>query len=105
MEMGAFFAPENRRFPRNRQGGISAYHPALENAAQQRKWAKIAPKQCQNERLTETPGVSLFKAEIHTHALRLGSKMKGGGKCATNEQEAETGMGAVSERTKPNHLQ
>ena len=31
--------------------------------------------------------------------------MKGGGKCATNEQEAETGMGAVSERTKPDHLQ
>ena len=30
--------------------------------------------------------------------------MKGGGKCATNEQEAETGMGAVSERTKPDHL-
>ena len=29
--------------------------------------------------------------------------MKGGGKCATNEQEAETGMGAVSERTKPDH--
>jgi len=62
MEMGAFFAPENRRFPRNRQGGICAYHPAFENAAQRRKWAKIAPKLCQNERLTETPGVLLFKA-------------------------------------------
>ena len=96
--------PKTGAFPETGKA-VSAYHPAFENAAQRRKWAKIAPKQCQNERLTETPGVLLFKAEIHTHALRLGSKMKGDGKCATNEQEAETGMGAVSERTKPNHLQ
>ena len=99
-----FLRPKTGAFPETGKA-VSAYHPAFENAAQRRKWAKIAPKQCQNERLTETPGVLLFKAEIHTHALRLGSKMKGDGKCATNEQEAETGMGAVSERTKPNHLQ
>lgn len=99
-----FLRPKTGAFPETGKA-VSAYPPAFENAAQQRKWAKIAPKQCQNECLTETLGVLLFKAEIHTHALRLGWKMKGGGKCATNEQEAETGMGAVSERTKPDHLQ
>lgn len=70
MEMGAFLRPKTGAFPETGKA-VSAYPPAFENAAQQRKWAKIAPKQCQNERLTETPGVSLFKAEIHTHALRL----------------------------------
>jgi len=56
-----FLRPKTGAFPETGKA-VSAYHPAFENAAQRRKWAKIAPKLCQNERLTETPGVLLFKA-------------------------------------------
>ena len=65
-----FLRPKTGAFPETGKA-VSAYPPAFENAAQQRKWAKIAPKQCQNECLTETLGVLLFKAEIHIYAFDL----------------------------------